>query len=166
MVKEIMLKMENKSAAAKQTAALALLEIAVSAIVCLVYFLVGHFSFKVITGALLGSAVTVANFIFLAVSVNRAVDRYLELRGTREMDEEEAEKFAIENKASLMAAQKISYIVRMLSIALTLVLALLLRDVFDVIATVVPLLMLRPMLTVSQLVKAKKDKNQDISGKE
>jgi len=141
-------------------------EIAVSAVIALVYFIIEKFTLSVIFGALLGSTVTVVNFLVLIVTTNRAIDKMLLLRGDKEMTEEEAEKFAMENKASLMAAQKISYIVRMLSIALTLVLALLLRNVFDVIATVVPLLMLRPMLTVSQLVKAKKDQNQDISGKE
>ena len=141
-------------------------ELLVSAVIAAVYLLLDKFTPSVIFGALLGSAVTVVNFLVLIITTNRAIDKMLLLRGDKEMTEDEAEKFAMENKASLMAAQKISYIVRMLSIALTLVLALLLRDVFDVIATVVPLLMLRPMLNVSQLVKAKKDKNQDISGKE
>ena len=157
MVKEIMLKMENKSAAAKQTAALALLEIAVSAIVCLVYFLVGHFSFKVITGALLGSAVTVANFIFLAVSVNRAVDRYLELRGTREMDEEEAEKFAQEHAMAVQNAATRSFIIRTVTMLATLVAAFLLTSWFEPLATVIPLLMFRPILYLLELIKKKRD---------
>ena len=134
-------------------------ELLVTAIIAAVYLIIDKFTPSVIFGALLGSAVTVMNFLVLIITTNRAIDKMLLLRGDKEMTEEEAEKFATENKASLMAAQKISYIVRMLSIAMTLVLALLLRDVFDVIATVIPLLMLRPMLTLSQLIKAKKDKN-------
>ena len=60
-------------------------------------FLLGRFELQVILGTLLGSTVTVANFAVLAFSVNRAVDKYIELRGSREMSEEEAEAFAKEH---------------------------------------------------------------------
>lgn len=131
-------------------------ELTVSAAVVLIYFIIDKFTLAAVLGTLLGSAVTVINFLFLVITTNRAIDRVMEERGAGEMDEDAAAEFAEKHRASLQAASKISYIVRMLSIALALVLALLLRDVFDVIATVVPLLMLRPMLTVSQLVKNKR----------
>ena len=134
-------------------------EVAVSAVIALVYFIIDKFTLSVIFGALLGGAVTVINFLFLIITTNRAIDKTLLLRGDGEMSDEEAAEFAKKHRSGLAAAQKISYIVRMISVAATLVLALLLRDVFDVIATVVPLLMLRPMLTVSQLVKTKLGKD-------
>ncbi len=134
-------------------------ELIVSAVITAVYFIIDKFTLSVIFGALLGSAVTVINFLVLIISTNRAFDKLLLLRGNEEMNDEEAEEFSAKHRSEIAAAQKISYIVRMLSIALTLVLALLLRNVFDVIATVIPLLMLRPMLTVSQLVKSKPPKN-------
>jgi hypothetical protein len=134
-------------------------EIAVSFAVALIYLLLNKLVLAVALGALLGSAVTVVNFLILVITTNRTIDKVMAERGDAEMSEEEAAVFAEKHKAELAAAQKISYFVRTISVALALVLALLLKGVFDVIATVVPLLMYRPLLTVSQLVKAKINKN-------
>ena len=133
-------------------------ELTVSAIVAAIFLLIKKFTLSVVFGALLGSFVTVVNFIVLVVMTNRAIDKLLLERGDKEMTDEEAAEFAAKHQGGLAAAQKISYIARMFSIAATLILALLIGDTFNVIATVVPLLMLRPMLTVSQLVKAKLNK--------
>lgn len=154
--------MENKSSGAKQIVALATGEIIVSAIVCLVYFLIGQlssyqFSYKVFTGVLLGSTVTVANFIFLTVSVNRAIDRYLEIRGTREMDDEEAEKFASEHAVAVQNAATRSFIIRTVTMLAALVVAFML-EWFEPLATVIPLLMFRPILYAIELIKKKRDK--------
>ena len=130
-------------------------EVAVSAIVSVIFLILKKFSFSVVLGAALGSAVTVINFLFLIITLNRAIDRVMSERGDEEMNDEEALEFATKHRAGLQAASKISYIFRMLSVTAALVLALFLQNVFNVIATVVPLLMLRPMLTVSQLIKSK-----------
>ena len=155
--------MENKSSSAKSIIALTIGEIAVSVLVCLVYFIISlvspyEFSYKVITGAALGSAVTVANFIFLTVSVNRAVDRYLALRGSREMDEEEAEKFAQEHAMAVQNAATRSFIVRTVTMLAALVLAFI-TGWFEPIATVIPLLMFRPIIYVLELIKKKGEKS-------
>ena len=147
---------ENKNDTAKQIALLTLAEVVISAVICLVYFLLGHFSYKVITGAALGSVVTVANFIFLTVSVNRAIDRYLELRGTREMDEEEAAKFAEEHAMAVQNAATRSFIIRTVTMLATLVAAFLLTSWFEPLATVIPLLMFRPILYILEALKKKK----------
>jgi hypothetical protein len=52
--------------------------------------------YKAVTGALLGGAVTVANFLILSVGINRAINRFVDERGTDEMDDETAEKYAKE----------------------------------------------------------------------
>ena len=147
---------ENKNDTAKQIALLTLAEVVISAVICLVDFLLGHFSYKVITGAALGSVVTVANFIFLTVSVNRAIDRYLELRGTREMDEEEAAKFAEEHAMAVQNAATRSFIIRTVTMLATLVAAFLLTSWFEPLATVIPLLMFRPILYILEALKKKK----------
>lgn len=152
--------MQNKGSAAKQIIALSLGEVIVSAAVCLVYFLLGQFSYTVITGVLLGSLVTIANFILLTVSVNRAIDKYLELRGTREMDEEEAEKFAETHAMAVQNAATRSFLIRTVSMLATFVLAFLMTDWFAPIATVVPLLAFRPILYVLELMKKKGEKAQ------
>ena len=130
-------------------------EILVSALVCGVYLIIGKFGTPVLFGALLGSAVTVANFLVLVITTNRAIDRIMEERGEKEMSDEEAAEFAAEHQSKLQAAAKLSYIIRTLSLIGALVLAFIINDVFSVIATLVPLIMLRPILTVSQIIKMK-----------
>lgn len=145
----------NKRSNYRDTLYLAVGEVAAAAAVVAVYAIIGAFSYKVVAGALLGAVVAVFNFLFLSFSVNRAVDRFMELRGEREMDEEEAEKFAAEHVGEIQNAQKLSYIVRTFTMLGALVLAFL-SNRFDVIATVVPLLLFRPILIVSQNIARKR----------
>ena len=157
--------MENKSAGIKNIIKLALCEVVVSALVCGVFLIIekcaptiGKYDYTVLLGAILGSVVTVANFALLTVSVNRAVDRYLELRGDREMDDEEAEKFASEHAMAVQNAATRSFIIRTLSMLATLAAAFILTSWFSPIATAVPLLMFRPLLAVIESIKGKKSK--------
>ena len=146
----------------KEILTLALGEIAVGVLVCLGFaaasaFGVGSFDYRVITGAALGIAVTVLNYLFLTVSVNRAVNNYIELRGDKEMSEEEAAKFASENSMPIQNAIKTSFIVRTLSILLTLVVAFVTK-LFNPLATVIPLLAFRPLLSLGEIIRKKADK--------
>lgn len=105
-----------------------------------------EFSYKVITGALFGAVVALLNFIFLSVSVNKAVDEYMALRGDKEMTDEEAEEFAKKNAMLIQNAVKKSYMVRTGVVMLTLVVVFLL-DWFNPLATVIPILSYQPILT-------------------
>lgn len=151
--------MENRSSSTRQILALALCEVIVSTLVCIVYLAIGKFDYTVITGVTLGSVVTVANFVFLTLSVNRAVDRYLALRGSREMDEEEAEKFANQHAMAVQNAATRSFMIRTATMLAALVGAFLL-EWFEPLATVIPLLMFRPLLYILELIKRKRDKAQ------
>ena len=111
--------------------------------------------YKAILGALLGATVTVGNMLFLSISVNRAINKYLELRGTKEMSDEEAERFANENGVIIQAAITRSYILRSLSMVAVLVGALLI-PIFNVIATVIPLAMYRPLMYISEFIKKRR----------
>lgn len=111
-----------------------------------------EFSYKVITGALLGAIVIVLNFIFLSFSVNRAVDEFLELRGQKEMTDEEAEAFAAKHSVGIQNAAKRSMIVRTATIAAALVIAFLL-DWFNPLATVIPILCYQPIITWGSYLK-------------
>lgn len=104
------------------------------------------FSYRVITGALLGAVVVILNFVFLSVSVNKAVDEYIALRGDKEMTEEEAEQFASKNTVLIQNAVKKSFTLRVVSMGATLVVAFLL-DWFNPIATIAPILAYQPILT-------------------
>ena len=148
--------MQKKNMPTSEILFLVVGELIVSLIVSGVYLLLNRFSFAVISGCLLGSAVTVFNFVFLSISVNRAIDKALAGRKEGEMTEEEAEAFAAENQAAVQRAAQGSYLVRQILMLGVLVCAFLLDGWFDVIATVIPLIMFRPLLTVCGLMKSKK----------
>lgn len=133
-------------------AAVALLTVGVFLLLDL--FSLVEFSYTVITGAVLGAAVIVANFFFLARSTDKVALEAMEARGTKEMTEEEIEKFTEEHSARLNNAIKLSFIIRMASMLAALVLALI-SPWFHPIATLVPLLMLRPVITVSEYFRRK-----------
>ena len=140
-------------------------EIAVCAVVSVVFlilsvFEIAKFDHTVILGGLLGSLVVVVNYFILAVTVNRAIDKYVALRGDGEMTEEEAEKFAAENSKSVSMAAGGTYILRMLLMIGVLVGAFLLQGVFNVIATVIPLIAYRPIIYVIELIRSKKAKKE------
>ena len=152
--------MKNNEAI-KELGLLSLGELVVSVITVLGYFLISlalesvEFSWRVVTGALLGVAVVVANHTFLIISVNRAVENYMALRGTREMSDEEAEQFARENSLPIQNSIKLSFIIRTVTMLLTLVLAFLI-EWFNPIATAIPILAFRPILYVIEIIKGKK----------
>ena len=127
----------------------------ISAATIAVFLLLNAFSYKVITGVALGSAVAIFNFALLSVSVNRAVDKFMALRGDGEMTEEEADDFAAKHSGEIQNAQKVSYLIRTLTMLGSLVLAFL-SEQFDVIATVIPLLCFQPVLIFSQQIKLKR----------
>ncbi len=130
-------------------------EVVVSVITALVFLGLDKFSYKVVTGLALGSAVMLLSFIFLCISVNRAVDNIMAQRGSGEMDEEQVAEFAAKHHAELNKAVQLSHTGRMLAMIVVLVAAFLL-DWFDVIATLVPLVAFQPILMLSGLIFNKK----------
>ena len=141
--------------------ALALGELITAALVVLGFFLCNiafdtGFSYRVFTGAALGACVTVGNYLALIISVNTQVEKYLTLRGNREMTDEEAEKFTQEHSMRIQNSMRASYIVRTVTMLAALVAALLL-DWFSPLAVAIPLLAYRPILTVSELVRRRNE---------
>ena len=108
-----------------------------------------------ITGLALGVVVILLSFIFLCISVNRAVDNIMAQRGNEEMDEEQAAEFAAKHQGELNKAVQVAHMGRMLAMGVVLVAAFLL-DWFDVIATLVPLVAFQPLLMLSGLILDKK----------
>lgn len=140
---------------------LALGELITAALVVLGFFLCNiafdtGFSYRVFTGAALGAAVTVGNYLALIVSVNTQVEKYLALRGSQEMTDEEAEKFTQEHSMRIQNSMRVSYIVRTVTMLAALVAALLL-DWFSPLAVAIPLLAYRPILTVSELIRRRNE---------
>ena len=153
--------MDNKNILSKyiDTVWLALGEVAVGILVTVGFIIAKALGqdvavYKAITGALLGGAVTVINFLILSVAVNRAVNGYVAEIGEREMDEEEAEKYAKEHGMAVQNAMTKSYLLRMGLMIGSLVLAML-SGWFSPLATVIPLLMYRPVLYAVEFIKTK-----------
>ena len=113
------------------------------------------FTYRVVTGLLLGTTVTVFNFFFLAVATDRAFSKALEERGTAEMTEEEAEQFAAQNRAGVQSSVLASQLIRTLFLIGALVLAFVLPW-FDGIAAVIPLLAFRPLLMLREFFRKEK----------
>lgn len=148
------MKTKNKLSAYADTLWLLIGEIAVAAVVCAVYLLIKRFDYTVVTGGLLGALVTTVNFFILSVGINRAVNKYIDARGNEEMDEETAEKFANDHKMDVQNAMMKSYILRMLLMLGSLILALI-TGFFNVIATAIPLLAYRPVMYAVEFIKTK-----------
>ncbi len=129
-------------------------EIIASIITVGVYLIIGKFDYKVITGVSLGTVVTVLNFLYLSISTTRAIDRFLMLKGEREMTEEETAAFVAEHQAKIQNTIKLSYIIRTLTMLVALVVAFLTKQ-FALIATLVPLLLFRPITMVAAMIKRK-----------
>ena len=150
---------KNKLSTYIDTVWLALGEVIVCALVTL-GFAVAHTLgsevavYKAVTGATLGGAVTVINFLILSVSVNRAINGYISARGDGEMSEEEAEKYAKEHGTAVQNAMLKSYLLRTLLMIGSLVLAML-SGHFSALATAIPLIMYRPILYVTEFIKTK-----------
>jgi len=137
---------------------LAIGEAVVSLITALVFLAIGQFGFDVVAGLLLGSGVMVLNFLILSISINRAIDNYMQIRGEKEMDDEEAVAFAAKYSSSVQSAATGSYLLRTVLMLAALVGAFLLKGVFNVIATLVPLVMYRPIIYVMEVFRKRSEK--------
>ncbi len=138
----------------RELLALLIGEALTSLVICGVYLLIKKFTYKVLLGVLLGSTVTVLNFIVLSIMTNRVINSFLEERGERELSEEEATELSLKFQGKIQAQMKISFLVRILVLVVTLVAAFV-SGVFAPLATVIPILMLRPIITISELLKRK-----------
>ena len=140
-------------------------EIITSAVIIAVFMIVNlikkqpllHYS--VVLGAVLGSLITVMKFILLSVLTTRAVNNALANRGETEMTDEEAAAFAKEHQAKLQLAMTVSYAIRIATMGAALIVAFIFKEVFNPIATIIPIFMLRPILTATQLLLRKKEGN-------
>lgn len=133
---------------------LALGELVVALLVSCGFLIFGEFGYQVVIGALLGGAVTVINFLILSVAIDRAVNGYIKDRGDKEMDDEEAEEYAQKHGMAVQNAMTKSYMLRMFLMIAILVVAMI-TGWFSPLATVIPLLMYRPILYAVEFIKIK-----------
>ena len=141
-------------------------ELIAAAITCFIIIAIRGWEvhYSIFTGSALGIAVMIANFIFLIKSTNTALDRAMAERENREYTEEEAEEFAKKHKAKIALVSRVSYILRTATMIGALVVAFLIKDgmgenVFNVIATLVPLIAFYPIIFVTQIILQRRERN-------
>lgn len=153
----------GKMPVVKETAKLALGELAVSALTVGVYLLIGKFTPGVVVGTLAGTLVILLNFFLLAYSVNRVFDDMMEKRGSGEMSEEEIAKFTETYKAQAAMKTQASFLLRTL-LLIAVPVACFLLPFADGIASLVPLLAERPLLSVIGLLSSPKGQKSGEKG--
>ena len=131
---------ESRKLVLKETAIIAIGEVICVAAMCLIYALVGKFSISVLLGGLVGLLFATGNFFFMAVAATLAADK--------------AETQDVEGGKKLM---KSSYPIRLLVLAVGLILCAK-SGVFDVLALVLPLLFVRPVITMLSFSERKERK--------
>ena len=128
---------DSRKLVLKETAIVALGEAICVALMCGVYALLGKFDLSVVLGGLVGFLVAAGNFFSLAVVATIAAD-----------------KAEAGDPASGQKLMKSSYPIRLLALAGVLILCAK-SGVCDVIALVLPLLFVRPILTIAEFFRKK-----------
>ena len=128
---------ESRKLVFKETAIIAIGEVVCVALMCAVYALIGRFSVAVMLSGFIGLLVATGNFFALAVVATLAADRA--------------------EAGDSLAGQKLmksSYPIRLLVMAVVLILCAK-SGYFDVLALVLPLVFVRPVLTVAEFFRKK-----------
>ena len=128
---------ESRKIVFQETGIIAIGEAVCVALMCGVYALISKFSMSVLLGGIVGAVLATGNFFFLAVVATLAADR--------------AEAQNVEGGKKLM---KSSYPIRLLVLAGLLILCAK-SGYFDVLALVLPLVFVRPVLTVAEFFRKK-----------
>lgn len=107
-----------------------------------IYALLGYYSAKVLLGALVGGLVSLGNFFFMALSASLAADK--------------AQAQDVKGGQALM---KVSYLVRIILVFLILF-ACIKSGISSLLPTVLPLVFVRPILTVAEFFRKSGDEKQ------
>lgn len=130
--------MDSRKIVYKETAIIAVGEIILSGIMVGVFAALNRFQWNVLWGALAGSAVMIANYFFMAVTVSLAADR--------------AERGEVEQAKKMV---QLSSVGRLIAMGLVLFLGIKLGA--NVIALVLPLAFARPILMLAEFFRKKGD---------
>ena len=128
---------ESRKIVLKETAIIAIGEVLCVAVMCGIYALLGKFNLSVLLGGLVGMVFAIGNFFFMAVAATLAADK--------------AEAQDVEGGKKLM---KSSYPIRLLVLAGGMILCAK-SGVFDVLALVLPLVFVRPVITLAEFFRKK-----------
>lgn len=129
--------MDSRKLILSQTLIVLVGELLLSAVMVGIFALAGHFDTSVLLGAAVGSVLATVNFFIMVLGANLAADK--------------AEKQDVKGGQALI---QLSYTGRL--IALFVILVLCARSgAFNLLALVIPLVFIRPILTISEFLKKK-----------
>lgn len=129
--------MESRKIVFQETAIVAVGEVLCTAAMVGIFALLGHYDTQVLLGGIAGAAVAVVNFFIMAVVASLAADK--------------AEQQDVAGGQKLIKA---SYPVRLILLAVVLF-ACAKSGVFNVIALVLPLVFVRPVITLAEFFRKK-----------
>lgn len=148
--------MKQRNPVLTETLRLAIGELIVCALIVFVYALIQKtVRWQVPVSALIGSAVIVINFFFLARSTDKTFVAAMEARGDKEMNDEEIAAFTAKYQAEMTKKTQISFLIRIVSMAAACALTFIF---LEGIAAAIPLLMQRPLLYMNEFFRKKEDK--------
>ena len=129
--------METRNYVLKQTAIVALGQALCVAAMLGIFALLGYFDYTVVLGGLMGAVVAVLNFLFMAIGISLAADK--------------AQEQNVKGGKSLVTG---SYMLRIVLMFVVLF-ACAKSGHFHVIALVLPLVFVRPILTIAEFFQKK-----------
>lgn len=129
--------MDSRKIVFQETAVVALGQAICVGLMLAVYALLGRFSMPVVLGGVLGGALATANFLFMAIGTSLAADK--------------AEQQDVKGGKGLI---QMSYLLR-LGLLFLILFACAKSGLFDLVALVLPLLFVRPVLTVAEFFRKK-----------
>lgn len=142
-------------------------EAVVVALVCLGFGIIHFtglydFNYRVVLGAVLGAVVIIINHALLILAVDREIKKFIKNRPEGEMSEEELQLYTKKQSTSIQGAMRISSMIRTASILVMLVIAFITKW-FNPIATAIPMLAFRIIITVSELIRSRNNPKPDPS---
>ncbi len=135
--------MDNRKQVLRQTGKIAVGVALCTGIMLVIYYAIGMFSTKILYGAVAGFILGVGNFLAMAIVASRAADK--------------AEAQDINAGRVLMQG---SYFARLVLLFIVMV-VLTKAQLCDPLAMVIPLVFVRPVITVSELLIKKKSKGEN-----
>lgn len=129
--------MDSRKIVFQETAVVALGQAICVGLMLAVYALLGRFSMPVVLGGVLGGALATTNFLFMAIGTSLAADK--------------AEQQDVKGGKGLI---QMSYLLR-LGLLFLILFACAKSGLFDLVALVLPLLFVRPVLTVAEFFRKK-----------
>lgn len=148
-----------QEAVKKETQKIAVGVAGLTAIMLLVFLLLGRLDYQVVLGALLGDCAAIGNFFIMAISVQRAAEKMNGVQACADPEEadpeSEEEKLLEEKKRQAKRSMQLSYYGRLLLTALA-ALAAIYIPCFHTLAALLPLFFPRIVIFLFHLFQGKK----------